>query len=73
MPVPDTQENMMKCICMTCPTHNQCMKEKMEGFFCAKGKATCEFEKVSCVCATCPIYSEFSLGDSFYCEMGAAQ
>ncbi len=49
------------------------MKERMEGLFCAKGKSTCEFEKVNCVCAGCPVYGEYSLSDSFYCAIGAAQ
>lgn len=72
MQVPDTPENMAKCICMKCPTHNQCMKDNMEGLFCAKGKATCELEKISCICGDCAIYGEYSLGSSFYCEIGRA-
>ena len=45
MKVPDTQENLMKCICGSCPTYNQCMKDKMQGFFCAREKSDCETEK----------------------------
>ncbi len=29
--VVDSQESLRKCICGGCPTHNQCMKDKMEG------------------------------------------
>ncbi|MFC1875224.1 DUF2769 domain-containing protein [Chloroflexota bacterium] len=70
--VPDTQENLNKCICGGCPSHNQCMKDKMEGLYCAKGKSTCEFEKIGCLCAVCPLTPEFNLDKLYYCEIGAS-
>ena len=71
--VPDTKENLMKCICGSCPSHDQCMKDKMEGLFCARGKASCEFDKQGCICCTCPLTPEFGLDKMYYCETGAAE
>ncbi len=73
MKVPNDEETMKKCICMNCPSHNECMKGKMEGFFCAKDKATCEFDKVGCVCGECPITGEFQLSGGYWCEAGIAE
>jgi hypothetical protein len=73
MKVADTKENLMKCICMKCPTHNKCMKDKMEGLFCARGKTTCELEKNGCLCGECPVASENDLEGMYYCEKGAAE
>ena len=72
MKVPDTKENMMKCICVTCPTYNQCMKDKMQGFFCAKMKTDCKLDKKNCICSGCPIWGEFKLAGGYFCESGAA-
>ncbi len=70
--VPDTQENLKKCICSGCPSYNKCMKDKMEGLYCAKRKSTCEFEKNGCLCGVCPLTSEFNLTKLYYCEIGAS-
>lgn len=71
MKVPETKENMMKCICMKCPTYNICMKEKMEKFFCSKGKAKCKFKEMGCICAECTLWSEYMLNVLYYCVQGA--
>ena len=71
--VPDTPENLKKCICGGCPTHNQCMKDNMEGFFCAKGKGNCELIKNGCLCGACPLASDYRLDKMYYCEIGAAE
>ena len=73
MKVPDSQENLMKCICGQCPTYNQCMKDKMEGLFCARGKSSCDIEKKGCICGQCPLFSEFGLGNLYYCLIGAEE
>ena len=73
MKVPDTKENLMKCICMNCPTHNQCMKDKMHGLFCARGKTDCTLERTGCLCGECPISSEYRLSGGYFCDMGAAE
>lgn len=72
MIVPDTQENLMKCICGNCPTHNECMKNAMEGLFCARGKSGCEFQKMGCICGECPLAGEYQLNNVYYCETGTA-
>ena len=71
--VADTPENMQKCICGGCPSHNQCMKDKMHGLFCAKGKTDCELAKNGCICGACPVASEHKLDKMYYCEIGAAE
>ncbi len=73
MKVPDSQENLMKCICGQCPTYNQCMKDKMEGLFCARGKSSCDIEKKGCICGQCPLFSEFGLENLYYCLTGAEE
>jgi len=71
--VADTQENMQKCICGTCPTHDQCMKDRMQGLFCARAKSDCELTKNGCLCGACPVASEHKLDKMYYCEIGAAE
>lgn len=71
--VPDTPENLKKCICGTCPSHNQCMKDKMHGMFCARGKTDCELTKSGCLCGSCPLASSYKLDRMYYCAIGAAQ
>ncbi|MCK5061353.1 DUF2769 domain-containing protein [Candidatus Parcubacteria bacterium] len=73
MKVANTKENLMKCICGNCPTYNECMKEKMEGLFCARGKATCALEKKGCICGECPVQSENDLDGMYYCNAGEAE
>ena len=67
MKVPDTQENLMKCICGSCPSHNKCMKDKMQGLFCAREKSDCKIEKKGCICGQCPLFSEYGLENLYYC------
>jgi len=86
MPVPDTEENMKKCICKSCPTYSSCMGDAGEGLFCAAGKSGCEIDKKECVCESCPIDKEYNLTanldlmekmilkmNQFYCENGPAK
>lgn len=73
--VPDTQENMMKCICGRCPTYLQSdyPKGKMEGLYCAKGKSTCSLEEKGCICMSCPVYLENQLTSGYFCLKGTAE
>ena len=71
--VPDTKESMMKCVCGGCPSHDQCMKDKMEGLFCAKGKSSCPVTRNGCICGGCPLTAEYDLDKMYYCEIGAAE
>ncbi len=71
--VPYTKENADRCICPGCPTINECMKNRNEHLFCARGKTDCEMEKKGCLCGECPIGSEYNLIDFYYCSEGAAK
>jgi hypothetical protein len=71
--VANTPENMQKCICGGCPSHNQCMKDKKQGLFCAEGKTDCELARSGCICGACPVASEHKLEKMYYCEIGAAE
>ena len=69
--VPNTAENISKCLCPECPVYNECMEKIKELLFCSRGKATCEFKKWGCKCFQCPIESHYKLVGLFYCEKGA--
>lgn len=71
--VPYTPENLEKCLCPTCPTLNECMRNRDERLFCSRGKSMCEFERKGCLCGECPIESEYGLTDFYYCYFGAAK
>lgn len=70
--VPDTKENLMKCICGRCPSYNECMKEKMDGLFCARGKTDCALTRAGCICGECALYTEYQLSGGYFCDTAAA-
>jgi len=61
----------MKCICMECPTSNDCMKKKGELLFCATGKTGCAPVKTDCICPTCPVTPLMGLKNMYYCIDGS--
>lgn len=67
------EDNLNKCVCINCPSYNECMKEGEELLYCSKevGKSTCEFEKKGCICGTCPVQIENGLTSGYYCSTGA--
>ena len=65
--VPDTPENMARCICTDCPSF-----PSEGGFFCAKGKSAKDIRRRGCTCGDCQNYQEFDLTGSYYCAEGAA-
>ncbi len=65
--VPDTPENLARCICGDCPSF-----PGEGGFFCAKGKSSKEIRRRGCVCPDCPNFKEFALADGYYCADGRA-
>ena len=71
--VPDTPENVKKCICGECPSYNQCMKGNSELLYCAKEKSACEFDKIGCMCTVCPLTLQFNLDKLYYCETGVKE
>jgi hypothetical protein len=65
--VPDTQENMSRCICGGCPSF-----PGQGGFFCAKGKSALPVTQRGCVCGDCENFKAFGLQDGYYCVAGRA-
>lgn len=70
MKVPNTEENVKKCICANCPSYNECMKQGMEGLYCARGKTECDLKRRGCVCPQCPVSREYLLFGGYYCIIG---
>jgi len=77
-----TQEERMKtieankalCVCPTCPTYNECAKEKDELFYCALGvSATCIIKESGCLCPACPITEKMGLTKDYFCTKGTEQ
>jgi len=67
--VPDTMENLAKCICGDCPSK----PEDFMALYCAKGKSPAKVKPRGCVCADCPLTPEFDLRKDYYCEDGAVE
>jgi hypothetical protein len=65
--VPDTPENMAKCLCGGCPSY-----PAAGAVFCAKGKSDSAVTKRGCVCPDCALFNDYSLVDGYYCAAGAA-
>lgn len=65
--VPDTPENMSRCICGDCPSY-----PGDGGFFCATGKSATEVRRRGCMCADCMNFKDYGLADGYYCADGAA-
>jgi hypothetical protein len=65
--VPDTPENMSRCICGGCPSY-----PGEGGFFCAKGKSGPSVRQRGCLCGDCANFKEYKLQDGYYCVGGAA-
>lgn len=70
MKVPDTEENVKQCICANCPSYNDCMKQGMEGLYCARGKTDCDVKRQGCVCPQCPVAKDYQLFGGYYCVIG---
>lgn len=65
--VPDTAENMARCLCGNCPSY-----PAEGGFYCATGKSAKTIQKRGCVCGDCEIFKEYGLIDGYYCVTGVA-
>lgn len=71
--IEDTKKNSEKCICASCPSKNECMKNNGEWFYCAREKSKCEVTKKGCLCGACPIQVKYNLKDYYYCINGKAE
>ncbi len=85
MLVPNTPENLKKCICTDCPTFQKNLKGIEEGLFCARAKSESNVEEDECLCDQCQIDGEYKLTarldlmermilklNQFYCSRGPA-
>lgn len=72
MGVPNTPENMKRCVCGDCPTYDACMGAAMEGLFCSRGVSACDVRRQGCICGGCPVYAEYGVDGSYFCVEGAA-
>lgn len=71
--VPDTEENVKRCLCPGCSTYNLCMKNNKDTLFCSRGKTECNFKNKGCPCSGCLVWAEYRLDEFYYCERGAAK
>ena len=71
--VENNQTNKDLCSCPSCPSYNDCSKEKNEVLFCAIGKSGCEYQKKGCVCGSCPVHKDNGLKSFYYCINGSAE
>jgi len=63
--VPDTTENMARCICGGCPSY------PAEGvLFCAKGKSVKSISRRGCICGDCAIFRDYNLADGYTARRG---
>jgi hypothetical protein len=66
--VPDTEENMKLCVCLSCPTYTG--TPLTSGFYCAKGKAEQEVKQLGCICGSCPVAHKYGLRTGYFCVKG---
>ncbi len=66
--VPNTPENMNKCIYGTCPTFKG--SPLTGGFFCSVGKAKEPVKKAGGVCGKCSVHSKYELKGGTFCVKG---
>jgi len=65
--VPDTSENLSRCMCGGCPSY-----PGSGGLFCAKGKSDQAIARRGCICPDCQNFRQYGLADGYYCADGAA-
>ncbi len=78
LPSEDRSQKVKKlevdCVCPTCPTYNECAKNKGENIFCITGKSKdCITMTLGCLCPTCPLAQKYKIGlmYNFYCNNGS--
>jgi len=71
MKVPNTEENLSKCVCGGCPTFHFNLLEG--GFFCALSSFSKASDRKGCNCPACPAFTKYSLERGYFCIWGAAR
>ena len=60
------------CICIGCPTYNECAQKNNELLFCFLGKSlNCIKKELGCICPACPITQEMELENDYFCTRGS--
>jgi aldose sugar dehydrogenase len=59
-----------KCICMRCPTYDECARNGKELIYCMEGKSKCKLQKYGCVCGSCPVEKLAGFTGSYFCISG---
>ena len=75
MPVVTKNEtNLTNCSCPSCPSYNECAKDKLEKLYCASevGRSTCKYKMNGCVCGSCQVHKDNHLANGYYCLNGSA-
>jgi len=56
------------CICLSCPTYNDCADKAQEILFCIIGRSfKCISEEKDCVCPICPVTPDLGITKDFFC------
>ena len=60
------------CVCGSCPSYNECARNKNELGYCLVGKTRdCSIDEQGCICPDCPVTLELELKNTYYCTMGS--
>jgi hypothetical protein len=75
MPVVAKNEiNLASCSCLSCPSYNECAKDKLEKLYCASevGRSACKYKMNGCICGSCQVHKDNNLANGYYCLNGSA-
>ena len=60
------------CVCGSCPSYNDCAREKKELLFCALGESPmCIMKEQGCICPSCPVAEQMGLKNEYFCTRGS--
>ena len=68
VPVPDSVENFQMCLCINCPTYDDCMRKDEQRVFCSIGRTRCDVVRNGCVCGECPVATNYRLSGYYFCS-----
>ncbi len=68
IPVPDSPENFQICLCVNCPTYNECTRKDDQRLFCSRGRTQCQITRNGCICGECPVATNYRLAGYYFCD-----
>jgi hypothetical protein len=71
--VKDLVENAKLCACPSCPTFGECMNNRGDRLYCARGATECPVRRLGCVCGECGVAIANGLSSNYYCDNGVAK